>query len=437
MFKNKVVKFLAIIAIAFSFASIGSNTVQTIAEPAAVTVQAAKGDQGTDLSRYQGPTAVKGYASDKFSISQIGGYAGYIYDQSTYNTQVSSGIAQGLRMHTYIWWQNVTDQGTADNVLNYFLPKVQTPKGSIVALDVESGAQNTAVIDHALARIKEAGYTPLLYGYKSYLQNAVDLHYLASKYVLWLGEYPDYSVTPYPNFNFFPSWENIGLLQFTSTYIIGGLDGDYDLTGITDNGYTKHDNPKTTTPAVAVGKQADNTPKKDITANYTVKVNFGARYWSTGEAIPSWVKGKSYTVLQTSGNKVLLSGIMSWINRSNVEILNTDTPIATPHQSVATTSTYTVRSGDTLGAIAARYGVSTSYLQQLNGIANANLIWVGQQLRVTGTAQATSSRRVAYATAGDSYWSVAQQFGVSWTSLLAMNNANRFSTLRIGQVIYY
>ena len=103
-------------------------------------VFAAVGDHGVDWSVYQGNAGQFGYASDKFAIAQIGGYRGYgIYNQSTYNSQVASGIAQGKRMHTYIWWENITDNATADSVLNYFLPRVQTPKGSIVALDVEDG----------------------------------------------------------------------------------------------------------------------------------------------------------------------------------------------------------------------------------------------------------------------------------------------------------
>lgn len=94
-------------------------------------------------------------------VSQIGGYTGYgTYDQSTYATQVQSAIAQGKRDHTYVWWQNITDYATADAVLDHFLPKVQTPKGSIVALDIELGGQNTDVIMHALDRIEKVGYTP-------------------------------------------------------------------------------------------------------------------------------------------------------------------------------------------------------------------------------------------------------------------------------------
>lgn len=239
-------------------------------------VQAAKGDHGVDWSKYQGANGIWGYSDDKFAIAQIGGTTdGYnCYDQWTYPTQVSGAIAQGKRAHTYIWWQNVTTNWQADQVLNYFLPKVQTPKGSIVALDVESGNQNTQAIQHACDRIRQAGYTPMVYGYKNYLQTHVDLSYLSNNEQLWLAEYPDYSVRRYPNFGYFPSYNNVGIFQFTSTYISGGLDGDIDLTGITDNGYKNGNSqkPKSQTPAVQQGKQIH-----QATHNYTVRP--GDSWW--------------------------------------------------------------------------------------------------------------------------------------------------------------
>ena len=259
--------------------------------------QAAKGDHGVDWAVYQGPNGKWGYANDKFAVSQIGGTTtGWnLYDQWTYGSQVKSTIAMGRRAHTYIWWQNVTTNAQADYVLNYFLPKVQTPKGSIVALDVESGAQNTAAIDHALQRIKDAGYTPVLYGYKNYLVNNTDLHYLASKYVLWLAEYPNYQVTPNPNYNYFPSFNNVGIFQFTSTYVAGGLDGDVDLTGITDNGYKggNSQKPESNTPAVDAGKQLHQD-----THNYTVKT--GDSWWSIANRY-----GMDMTALATLNGKTI------------------------------------------------------------------------------------------------------------------------------------
>ena len=259
--------------------------------------QAAKGDYGVDWSIYQGAYGKWGYDHDKFSISQIGGTTtGWnLYDQWTYGSQVKSTIAMGRRAHTYIWWQNVTTNTQADYVLNYFLPKVQTPKGSIVALDVESGAQNTAALDHALERIKAAGFTPVIYGYKGYLTSHVDLHYLAKKYVLYLAEYPSMSVTPTPNYNFFPSFENIGIFQFTSTYVAGGLDGDIDLTGITDNGYKggNSQKPQSSTPAVDAGKQLHQD-----THNYTVKA--GDSWWSIANKY-----GMDMTALATLNGKTI------------------------------------------------------------------------------------------------------------------------------------
>nr|DAQ69801.1 MAG TPA: Cpl 1 lysin [Caudoviricetes sp.] len=297
---------------------------------ATITAEAAKGDQGVDWAKYQGANGVFGYPSDKFVISQLGGTVhGSIYEQWTYHTQVASAIAAEKRAHTYLWGEFGSSKTQAKAMLDYMLPKVQTPKGSIVALDYEDGASgdkqaNTDAILYTLKRIKNAGYTPMLYGYLNYFNAHIYLSQVSKTYKLWLGEYPDYNVTPKPNYNYFPSWENVALFQFTSTYIAGGLDGNIDLTGITDNGYTKNNKPVTDTPAVDSGKEAEDTPKADIKKGDKVKVKFSSKHWSTGEAIPSWVRGNTYTVTAVSGKKVLLSGINSWIARSNVEILQTN-----------------------------------------------------------------------------------------------------------------
>jgi len=326
----------------FKRISIVLGAILALSVGASVNAQAAKGDQGVDWAVYQGPNGVFGYPSDKFVISQAGGTIhGKLYEQWTYKTQVASAIAAGKRAHTYLWGEFGSSKSQAKAMLDYMLPKVQTPKGSIVALDYEDGAQaskwngykyvstpaekqaNTDAIKYALKIVADHGYTPMLYGYLNYFNDHIYLGQISKTYKLWLGEYPDYKVTPKPNYNFFPSWENVALFQFTSTYIGGGLDGNIDLTGITDNGYAKNDKPHTSTPAINVGKNADKTPKHDIKAGDKVKVKFSARHWSTGERIPSWVNGKTYKVAKVSGKKVLLAGINSWIARSNVEILQT------------------------------------------------------------------------------------------------------------------
>ena len=397
------------------------------------TAQAAKGDQGVDWARYQGISGKWGYAHDKFAICQIGGTVdGWnTYDQSTYKTQVAATIAMSRRAHTYIWWQNVTTQQQADKVLDYFLSKVQTPKRSIVALDVESGQQSTAVVDYALTRIKQAGYTPVLYGYKSYLVNRVDLASLAKKYPLWLAAYPDYNVTTKPNYNFFPSFDNIGIFQFTSTYVVGGLDGDVDLTGITDNGYRDGgaNKPVSKPTAVKQGIVADNTPKKDISTGYTVKVNYGAKRWASGQSIPSWIKGRMYPVVQTNGDKVLLGGIMSWINRKDVEILQT------AKQATQTSGTYTVQSGDSWWSIANRYGMSMYTLAARNGKTIYSMLHPGDRLTISG--QTAAATRTYTIRRGDTLSGIAGRLGVSVGHLVQTNNINNPNLIFVGQRLSY
>ena len=43
---------------------------------------------------------------------------------------------------------------------------------------------------------------------------------------------------------------------------------------------------------------------------------------------------------------------------------------------------YTVKSGDTLSAIASKYGTTYQKIAQINGISNPNKIYVGQKIRV-------------------------------------------------------
>lgn len=418
MNKNKIV--LSVLS-AFALMSVG------------FTAQAAKGDQGVDWARYQGINGKWGYAHDKFAICQIGGTVdGWnTYDQSTYRTQVAATIAMGRRAHTYIWWQNVTTQQQADKVLDYFLPRVQTPKKSIVALDVESGQQNTSTVDYALNRIKKAGYTPVLYGYKGYLQSHVDLASLAKKYPLWLAEYPDYNVTTKPNYSFFPSYGNVGIYQFTSTYVAGGLDGDVDLTGITDNGYRNGDagKPVSKPTAVKQGIVADNTPKRDISTGYTVKVNYSARRWASGQTIPNWVKGRMYPVVQTNGDRVLLGGIMSWINRVDVEILQT------AKQATQTSGTYTVQSGDSWWSIANRYGMSMYELASRNGKTIYTVIHPGDKLTISG--QTTAATRTYTVRRGDTLSGISARLGVSVGHLTQTNHISNPNLIFVGQRLNY
>lgn len=58
------------------------------------------------------------------------------------------------------------------------------------------------------------------------------------------------------------------------------------------------------------------------------------------------------------------------------------TPTPSPTPTTSGSKSYTVKSGDTLSAIASRFGTTTRILMDLNSISNANLIKIGQILKL-------------------------------------------------------
>lgn len=72
--------------------------------------------------------------------------------------------------------------------------------------------------------------------------------------------------------------------------------------------------------------------------------------------------------------------------------------------------TYTVRNGDTLSSIAAKYGTTYQVLASYNGIADPNRISVGQAIRIPGSASGSgnaSGNRTYTVRQGDSLWAIA------------------------------
>ncbi|KAA8698339.1 LysM peptidoglycan-binding domain-containing protein, partial [Lactococcus lactis] len=217
------------------------------------------------------------------------------------------------------------------------------------------------------------------------------------------------------------------------TYVAGGLDGNVDLTGITDKGYEDGNatKPDTDTPATDDGKDANEVTPNEIQEGMTVTIKFSATNYSTGQAIPKWVKENSYKVLQKSGNKVLLDNIMSWVAASDVQALDTGGSNLTGN-----TQTHIVQSGDTLSGIASNWGTNWQELARQNSLSNPNMIYIGQVIHFTG-GQSGATARTYTVRSGDNLSSIASRLGTTVQSLVSMNSISNPNLIYAGQTLNY
>jgi LysM repeat protein len=98
-------------------------------------------------------------------------------------------------------------------------------------------------------------------------------------------------------------------------------------------------------------------------------------------------------------------------------------------------ATYTIVRGDTVSAIAARYGLSTAAVLAANGLGPRSLIFPGQVLKLSGGSVSTSSAGRYTIVKGDTISGIAQRYGLTTAGLLAANNLSRTSIIYPGQTI--
>jgi lipoprotein-anchoring transpeptidase ErfK/SrfK len=136
-------------------------------------------------------------------------------------------------------------------------------------------------------------------------------------------------------------------------------------------------------------------------------------------------------------------------------------PTSAPAENLApaTSQYHTVLRGENLAAIARQYGMTPEALAQLNGLANPNLIYYGQDLMVTSGVPADPTQtapdqptqqpladpaptEIALAATADSTYtvqpgdhlaSIAARFGVSYLAIAQANNLYNADHIEVGQ----
>lgn len=135
-------------------------------------------------------------------------------------------------------------------------------------------------------------------------------------------------------------------------------------------------------------------------------------------------------------------------------VTGTAKPQSAPQQQQAPQGgVYRVVSGDTMSAIAAKHNMSLSALLNMNGMNASQIIYVGQSIKVAGSApvanpvnnaQAASQQQQPAANtttstytikSGDTLYGISRSHGMSLQALLSLNNISASSLILPGQVL--
>lgn len=172
-------------------------------------------------------------------------------------------------------------------------------------------------------------------------------------------------------------------------------------------------------------------PPNKPTETYQVVVSIPGYYTAADAAARKGKRGTvapgSYYVYNRASGMVNVTKSPgepgSWINP-------TDNKQSAP--SVPVTSTYTVKKGDTLSGIAARFGTTVAKLVQLNSIKNPNLIFPGQVLKLPGSAVAPAA---VYHTVrkGETLSGIASRYNTTYQRLAKENGIKNPNLIYPGQ----
>lgn len=258
----------------------------------------------------------------------------------------------------------IDGRGGAAAEVDYFINNCRGYLGeALIAVDweIDDNTQwgNTAYLEQVVRGIIEkTGIRPLIYGMQA---GYAQLKSVADKLNcgLWVAQYANYEPTGYQAHPWNEGAYGCAIRQYTSAGRLAGYNGNLDLNiaYMDRNAWMKYAAKNGSKPAAAPSKPAAPAPARK--SEDTIAAEVIAGKWGNGQDRVNRLRAAGYDPAK----------VQAKVNAK----LGASKPAA---------RTYTVRAGDNLSAIAAKYGTTYQALAAKNGIANPNLIYPGQVLKI-------------------------------------------------------
>ncbi|MCD7100442.1 LysM peptidoglycan-binding domain-containing protein [Pseudoclavibacter sp. 13-3] len=385
---------------------------------------------GIDTSSYQATLNVAGAQLDFVIVKATEG-VGYVNPYC--NSHVSQALGSGKLLGLYHFARNRRNTATAE--ADFFVKNIRGYIGrALLVLDWEDGVADVAWARAFLDRVyATTGVRPLIYMSASpastYAWEAV-----SKDYGLWIAGYPNNRpnnlATPACPYKPGHGW-TVVMWQYTSTGRIAGYAGNLDMNVFYGD--------RNAWAAYANASKLFKT-KGWVASLAALAAILGVSAGTLAGLNPSTLQDQPIA----PGTVITAPPEANEDNDTRDEV-EPYSPPAQPSQGTGPTGqgssnggAYVVKAGDTLSAIAARYGTTVAVLAAANGISNPNRIYPGQVLRVDGQASSSSSTSTGSTVTvvrGDSLSKIGQRVGVSWQTLASLNGIRAPYVIYPGQVL--
>ena len=269
----------------------GVTKTHQVAQAATDTVPAKS--TGVDVSSWQG-TKLDQQAKSGAQFAVVKVSEGTNYQNPNAQGQIQSAEQNNMMTMGYHYTHFGSNSNQAVQEGNYAVNSAQQaglPQGSYLATDWEqdvnnntngSVAANTNAITSFMDTVHDGGYNPMLYSSEWLLKNKVDTNKISEKYpnALWVAKYKTNGREDNPDYNYFPSMDNVAIWQYTQNWRGQNIDGNVNVVPLSNK--TTADNNDTSTNAANTnnsnannGQSSSQAPANPIinNSNATAKPN--------------------------------------------------------------------------------------------------------------------------------------------------------------------
>ena len=235
-----------------ALACASAMTALAIADPMGITkthqvVQAATDNvpaksAGVDVSSWQGTNLTQQAKSGaKFAVVKVSESTNYQNPHA--QGQINNAEQNNMMPMGYHYAHFGVDSNRAVQEGNYAVNSAQQaglPQGSYLAADWEQDAHNNTnggreasanAITSFMDTVHNGGYNPMLYSSEWLLKAKVDTNKVTQKYPnsLWVASYKTMGRQDQPDYNYFPSMNNVAIWQYTQNWRGQNVDGNVNV----------------------------------------------------------------------------------------------------------------------------------------------------------------------------------------------------------------